>query len=123
MHSRTALNTVTFLQSENFNQGYVHKLITVDTPHLGSTVATQIFGSQELCLQALFAENGKFAFKTVTLTNVGTVSGAVGDLVDNPQSSILAQLATTVTHQIPTSMIAGNYTSWDRLNDALSPAW
>jgi len=107
------LDSANFLTGETFGQGYIHKLITIDTPHLGSPVATQLLLTQENagCLWRLLAKNGaNFTFQNVTLTGVtNPVNGAVVDLVDSPQSKLLAKLASQSSHLIPTSTIAGIY--------------
>jgi len=103
--------------NSSFGQGYIHKLITIDSPHRGSPWATQLLAPQEAggCLQHLFAKERKFTFNTVTITG-GTVNGAVGDLVDNPTSGALQAVANNSPHPLPTSTIVGVYTAWSDLD-------
>ena len=111
-----------FLSVLNFDQGVVHKLITIDTPHLGSPLATQLLQSQNSCVANLLALANKPAFGSVqALTSTGsfTVSGAVGDLVDSPQSQALKNTNNPSQPSIPvrTALIAGtaNGTNWSTL--------
>jgi hypothetical protein len=41
-----------FSAAENFNQGFIHKLITIGTPHNGSQLATRLLASSSLCKKA-----------------------------------------------------------------------
>lgn len=41
----------------NLNQGYIHKLITIDTPHLGSELANNLLSSNSVC-KFVFARGG-----------------------------------------------------------------
>jgi pimeloyl-ACP methyl ester carboxylesterase len=45
--------SVPFVGMSNFNAGAVHKLITIDTPHLGTPLANSLIGSGPFC-QSLF---------------------------------------------------------------------
>jgi len=56
-----------FLNGQNYHQGYLHKLITLDTPHLGSQFADILYNSGPTC-RTLFAKAGM------------PVAGAVRDL-------------------------------------------
>lgn len=38
-----------FSAAENFSQGFIHKLITIGTPHNGSQLATKLLASSSLC--------------------------------------------------------------------------
>ncbi len=114
-----------FLNDHTFGQGSIHKVITIDTPHLGSPLATQILSPQENggCLQNLLAQNGKFVFNTVSLTSATqSASGALGDLVDSPPSPALTAIAKQGQHLLPTAVIAGVYTNFARLDDLVSKA-
>ncbi|MCU1240036.1 MAG: hypothetical protein JWO71_762 [Candidatus Acidoferrum typicum] len=125
--ARTAALQPGFLNDNlnpSFGQGYIHKLVTIDSPHLGSPLATQLLTPQESggCLQLLLANRQKFVFNTVTLNGAGTVSGAVADLVDAPMSPALSNIANNSPHPLPTSLIAGIYTDWPGL-DSSGTAW
>jgi pimeloyl-ACP methyl ester carboxylesterase len=109
-----------FLNRNTFHQGIIHKLITIDTPHLGSAVATRFLMPDEYdrCLQHSFGNLGKAVLSTAVVNGV-TVSGALGDLVDSPMSPALQQLATQNPHPLPTAMLVGVYTNFGVL-DSLS---
>jgi pimeloyl-ACP methyl ester carboxylesterase len=47
--TRQFVLTPGFRSLSNFNQGYVHKLITIDTPHLGSRLANLLLNSNDFC--------------------------------------------------------------------------
>lgn len=124
--ARTVVLLPDFLQDSRdptFSQGYIHKLITIDTPHLGTPLATQLLSPQETggCLQLLLAKHGSIAFNTVTLS-VGQFSGAVGDFVDNPQSTALSNLVNSSTHPLPTSLIEGIYNNFAVLDNTTDRA-
>jgi pimeloyl-ACP methyl ester carboxylesterase len=70
-----------FLRDNNYLQGDIRKLITIDTPHLGSEFATRLFSSSALC-KAIFDQAGD------------PIGGAITDLV--PNSSSLLALQQTV---------------------------
>lgn len=94
-----------FLADPTFGQGYIHKLITIGTPHLGSPLAGALLLPQERgrCVQTKLAEHGKFAFSSVSLVGTGLVSGAIGDLV--PGSAELSALGSQSPHPLPTAFI------------------
>jgi pimeloyl-ACP methyl ester carboxylesterase len=119
-----------FGSDTTFGQGNVHKLITVDTPHLGSPLATALLAASNECVADTFATDGLYTFLSVTTeyTNI-TISGAIGDLVGDgngggmspalqalqPSSRIPLQ----VPHLIPTTYLAGamSMSQLDGLND------
>lgn len=105
-----------FLSDLNFGQGNIHKIITIDTPHLGSPIATDLvlFGQIESCLQGLLAQKGDFAFSSVTLSGQ-LVNGAMADLGGLPvsnQPTALSQIAASGPHFLPTALIVGVYTEF-----------
>jgi pimeloyl-ACP methyl ester carboxylesterase len=120
-------------QFPSFGQGAIHKLITIDTPHLGSQLAIAVLSPQETggCMQQLLAGKKKFAFTTATVSGLGTFSGAMADLqgpgvavdVDNVTSAALKMIAAPGSHQLPTGLIAATYTNFAVLNDTISSAW
>jgi len=87
--TRTLPRVSNFLNNGNYNQGMVHKLITVDTPHGGSPFANALLASNAAC-QAGFQ-----------LLNKPVGGGAIQDL--STGSGALALLAT----QIPAHVIIG----------------
>jgi triacylglycerol esterase/lipase EstA (alpha/beta hydrolase family) len=99
-----------YADQETYMAGYVHKLITIDTPHLGSPLAAALHdaNNDNACVRNKLAFVGLYAFVSVSrgTSGIGGVvsSGATGDL--QPTSAAIA-----ATHAgpalIPTAMIAG----------------
>jgi pimeloyl-ACP methyl ester carboxylesterase len=107
------LNTVDFF-TNTFEQGSIHKLITIDTPHRGSVLATQLLSSQNRCVADILAVKGKPAFASVQLKFgdlIAPLHGAVGDLVDSPLSQALQNIAAPGQKSLPTAFIAGTANS------------
>lgn len=105
-----------FLSDHSFGQGYIHKMITIGTPHLGSPLATDLI-SDVGCVRNLLAENGMFTFNTVTFY-AGFVNGAMGDLSAATTSQLspeLANLANQSPHPVPTALIAGTNPNFSAL--------
>jgi len=80
--ARAMLLDPRFYNSNNYGQGAIHKLITLDTPHNGSDFATRLSESSVVC-QSTFDFLGN------------QVDGAVNDLV--PRSSFLTGLNHSTT--------------------------
>jgi pimeloyl-ACP methyl ester carboxylesterase len=99
-----------FYTGENFGQGSVHKVVTIDTPHLGSPLAYDMLQSGNLCLAELFTLAGHATFSAVDLGPATVVSGAIGDLSVNPADGTLSFALQTVhqssTPRLPTALIA-----------------
>jgi len=109
--ARTMVIQPNFLNDDNYGQGSIHKLITIDTPHLGSPLASALLKSQESCLQRwVLAPFGNFVFSSVTLGSPFPISGAIGDL--SPSSQALSNIGAQGSHPIPTALIAGTYTNF-----------
>jgi len=103
-----------FLDAKTFGQGSIHKLITVDTPHLGSTLATQLLQGQNACVRNKLALAGMASFESVgVITSLGPAAiglpGAVGDLVDSPLSQALTNISINNSGQrtVRTALIGG----------------
>jgi hypothetical protein len=88
---------------DTYTQGYVHKLITLDTPHLGTPVAVDALSAANGCVQVLLANKSKFIIGTAVVNNA-SVNGAVGDLQQGSQ-------AITNLKNLPTAMIGGQMTT------------
>jgi hypothetical protein len=102
-----------------FGEGLIHKLVTIDTPHLGSPIANHMLRSgleDNSSLRSFLALGKDFIFNTVTLTTAGTVAGAVGDL--SIGSSGLADISGSNEHPIPAAMVVGEYSNWGTLGPA-----
>jgi len=125
-----------FLSDATFSQGNVHKVITIDTPHLGTpladddnTVGQRGFGllqNANSCVRWLLAFKGEIAFSNVTINGV-TVNGAVGDLQGDGFGGSLSpalQKLQVAPHLLPTALVAGvsNSNNLNPLSDLLSPA-
>lgn len=96
--------------SNTFGLGSIHKLITIDTPHLGSPLAPQLVTTQEDCLQhRILSLVGNFVFGAVQMGTT-IVPDAVGDL--SPGGQALSNIASRTTHPLPTALIAGVYTDF-----------
>ncbi|HXJ39163.1 MAG TPA: hypothetical protein VNH18_07780 [Bryobacteraceae bacterium] len=54
-----------FRNSGNFDAGAIHKLITIDTPHLGTPIATDYFDAENTCVRQILAWLGQVALEAV----------------------------------------------------------
>jgi pimeloyl-ACP methyl ester carboxylesterase len=98
-----------------FKAGPVHKLITIDTPHLGTPLATDLLSTSaplgdNSCVRRLFALNGMLAANSVTLAGLGTLTGAAGDMKGDGFGGGLSSALSTLRSGlpvIPTAYIAG----------------
>lgn len=77
----------------NFNKGYVHKLITIGTPHLGSPIANELINPKNAC----FNEATDLVVKA---------DGAVGDLIGKGDGTGLST-ALARLQKLPMTMLAG----------------
>lgn len=114
--ARTMALQTTFLGNSTYDQGTIHKLITIDTPHLGSQLAPLLLspGEEVGCVEDLLSLDGKFVFNTVELAGFSQpISGAMQDLT--PGSQALSSVASSNSHQLPTALIAGVYTQFASL--------
>lgn len=107
---------------QTFGAGPFHKLITIDTPHRGSPVATQLIRPANACMRrriALFAPN--FALQSAVIAGTaGTTNGAVGDLVESPLSGALQRLSSSGVRPLLVSFVAGTYDDWPALEFAFN---
>ncbi len=81
--ARTMVGISFFQNNNNYGNGYVHKLITIGTPHQGSPLAIALLpstgGDYNSCVRNQLAGKNMISLQTATI-NGATVSGAVGDL-------------------------------------------
>lgn len=114
--TRTIVLQLSFLSNDTFGQGNIHKLITIDTPHLGSPLASQLGSPSEEggCVELVLAHFGNFALVSVSMGGGIPVSGAIGDLAIS--SPALSNIASQSPHPLPTALIAGVYTNWASLS-------
>src|SRR5258708_10335571 len=111
-----------YLSSSTFGQGPIHKLITIDTTHLGSPLATNLLLPANACTRGFLASAGNYAFSSVQL-NGQNLNGAIGDL--GPSSTALNSINNPPQpqpHSLPTALIAGLYTNYASLNCASGSA-
>lgn len=87
----------------------MHKLITLDTPHLGTPVAADALSANNSCVQEMLSFKNRFVINTAVVNNA-SVNGAVGDLQ-------LGSGAITNLQNLPTAMIGGQMTT-SQLNGA-----
>jgi pimeloyl-ACP methyl ester carboxylesterase len=86
--TRTIAARPDYQRSSNYNSGDFHKIITIDTPHLGSEFAARLEASNDAC------KTGFNAFGH-------PVGGAVSDLVPGPQNpALLNQSSSILMHVI-----------------------
>jgi probable HAF family extracellular repeat protein len=121
--ARTIALERTYLQRNTFGEGIIHKMVTIDTPHYGSPVATRLLlaSPQEnnWCLRIPMAVLGNFAFSSVTLSGAGVVSGAMGDL--SPGSQALQNIASRGQRGLFAAMIASEYSNFGSLASSWAP--
>jgi hypothetical protein len=114
-----------YAESDNYQQGSIHKLITIGTPHLGTPLLRDLLQDSNSCVRNAFAFGGSIALSTTTLADGTVVPGAAGDLSGDGQggglSSALQLLQVAVPHPIPTAMIAGAMNSGNLAGAGLSP--
>lgn len=113
----------TFLSNNTFREGDIHKLITIDTPHLGSPVAMQIVSGAENggCLQNKLANAGDFPLNRVLFADGSIYFGAVADLEGDDTTGFLSDALIALNpnapqHPLPTALIAGIYQNFTSLN-------
>ena len=107
--TRTLENLPEYLSVDTFRKGYVHKLITIGTPHWGSPLADQLFLEANTRLRGTLSRGGNFSFENVNINGRWWVGG-VGDLrymQGGEPSAALQRLHLPNGHPVPTGMIAG----------------
>jgi pimeloyl-ACP methyl ester carboxylesterase len=98
--TRTLPQLAAYAGQDSYFQGYVHKLITIATPHLGTPLANNLLLPSNGCVQQLMAIKGRLAITTAVINNNVSVSGAVGDLRQ-------ASAAVGSLQNLPTALIGG----------------
>ncbi len=128
--ARTLATLSDYLEPQTFGAGRVHKLVTIDTPHLGSPIATRLLAAENSCLRELLTAQpevfginlftiNNFALAQATLAGGAVADGAIGDLADLPLSPALQRLTTHALKPLPTAFIAGRYEQWSSLDSSL----
>lgn len=114
-----------------YGSGRVHKLVTLNTPHLGSQMARGLLEDSNQCLRDALVElrlpfhaveSPNFSFRQVVFPDHTTADGAVGDLVDAPLSPALQRVAAPTVKPVPIAYVASSYDNWPSLNGVLSGA-
>lgn len=109
--SRTFPLVKNFYHPTTFALGFVHKLITIGTPHWGSPLAIHLLDSHNQCVRGVLALSGSPSFLSVTFKSGKTTSGGVGDLqgdgFDGSLSTALQNLQIPLPHPLPTALIQG----------------
>lgn len=113
-----------YLSDATLGAGLIHKLITIDTPHLGSPLATNLLLSpQNDCTRITLAWFGDYAFTSVQLKGIGTALGAIGDV--SPSSSALNNINNPQLpppHPLPSALVAGIYSNFASLSCSVCAA-
>jgi len=109
--TRTLPMIAQFYHPTTFSLGFVHKVITIGTPHWGSPLATMLLTSNNECVRGVLATNGSPSFTSVTFKNGTTATGGVADLQGDGfgggLSSALQKLQNPIAHPLPTALIQG----------------
>jgi pimeloyl-ACP methyl ester carboxylesterase len=109
--TRTLPSITQFYHPITFSLGFVHKVITIGTPHWGSPLATMLLTSSNECVRGVLATNGSPSFTSVTFKNGTTATGGVADLrgdgFGGGLSAALQMLQNPIPHPLPTALIQG----------------
>ena len=114
--TRTLPQIPEYADPSTYRLGYVHKLITIDTPHLGSPLASAVHDPNQnnSCVRGTLAVEGRYSFSSVVASSTSvSVSGATADLVSATASMSTSAALTrmhnsgliSATSLIPTAMI------------------
>jgi pimeloyl-ACP methyl ester carboxylesterase len=113
-----------YFSPKDFGAGLIHKMITIDTPHLGTPLATALLNPANGCVAGILASGGDLALNEV-LTQFGLINGAVADLQgagDGTQMSVALQaLAQSSGTPIPVALIAAETAGANLSGLSLSP--
>ncbi len=109
--TRTLPSLQQFYSTTTFKLGFVHKVVTIATPHWGSPLATRLLQNNNMCVRGVLTLSGSPSFLTVTLKDGTVVNGGVGDLqgdgFDGGLSPALQALQISIPHPLPTALIQG----------------
>ena len=100
-----------FYSPTTFALGFVHKVITIGTPHWGSPLATMLLNNNNECVRGVLTQSGSPSFTSVTFQNGTTTTGGVSDLrgdgFGGGLSLALQKLQKPIPHPLPTALIQG----------------
>lgn len=111
--ARTLQQLPDFTGSESFGKGYVHKLITIGTPHLGSPLAIELLKDENACFRTQLAKRQSVSIERANLGEWWE-NGAVGDLRGTGHGGSLSPALQNIkegNNKVPTATIAGLATS------------
>jgi pimeloyl-ACP methyl ester carboxylesterase len=120
---RSLMRRKSFSSDDTFGAGNLHKLITVDAPHLGSPVALHLLDATErnTCVQKILA------FKNLTIGTArlpeggSSVKGAAADLSGDDFLQVtnksLELLKSPAVVDVPSASLAGIYVDYSSLDD------
>lgn len=131
--TRTTTLDLKYAEPRNFSRGYIHKLISIGGPHLGTPFATQALQPGNQCIRDFMADHGQPVLddcpscaiaKDLNGTAVGNGEGAAGSLKGNKagSSDFGGGIARLLSKQprIPTTYIAGVMSS-DQITRLIQP--
>jgi len=101
-----------FYGAPSYGKGYLHKLITLGTPHLGTNLAKRTIDGNNVCVRNLSSWVGEYNLDSATIGGTkypGATSDQAGDPTTNSLSLTLNWLNSFHTHTIPTALIAAKY--------------
>jgi pimeloyl-ACP methyl ester carboxylesterase len=112
--ARAATQVQGYSDPSNYDQGTIHKLITIGTPHLGTPLAGDLLDSANFCVADELAIRGNPAFSSVTL-DIGTqysttADGGVWDLEGTGDGTSLSPALVNLNGggvDVPTALVVG----------------
>lgn len=109
--TRTMPKLGKFYSPTTFALGFIHKVITIGTPHWGSPLAAMLLNNNNECVRGVLTQSGSPSFTSVTFQNGTTTTGGVADLRGNGfgggLSPALQKLQDPIPHPLPTALIQG----------------
>jgi len=100
-----------FYSPTTFALGFVHKVVTIGTPHWGSPLATMLLNKNNECVRGVLALSGSPGFSRVTFKDGTRTTGGVADLEGDGfgggLSPALQKLQNPIAHPLPTALIQG----------------
>jgi len=100
-----------FLKSDNYNSGYIHRLITLGTPHKGSALGPAFYDNQNLIALLSKTDPNNFAYTTTINLIMKFISGPIGPcLRDFNENGNVIQKNLRKTPHFQTYSIGGDYT-------------